>query len=307
MPIFRPDSSHLTPTGSLKLDFLLGTGGVPGGSLVEIFGPDSCGKTSLCLSIAAEANKLGNRCAFIDADQNLTSNQIHAFGVDPQRTYLVQASQAEQTMDIMERLIRSQAFGVIILDSIDALVPASERISPYGDERIMEIDGILSRSLSKLTALLQRSQTTLILTRMQTASQRTVYHKLSQNTSRLALKLHATISIQLETISYLTRQRSTYGYQVLVNLKKNRFGPCPRTTKLDIMYNDGIIKLGDILDLGLHLKILTKSSQGIFYKDHVLGIHREESLDFLRSAPLVCQQIEKDIRQILFSKNFEND
>ncbi len=301
MTILKPDNPIIISTGSLILDIALGKGGIPGGSIVEILGPSSSGKTSLCLSILAEAAKLGEYCAFIDADQSLTITQLRTFGVDLQQTFVAQTSQAEQALGIMEHLIRSQAIRIIVLDSIDSLVPMAESASKFSDETTNPVDKLFSNFLSKINPILRRSQTILLLTRSQPAPNKTVYHKLSQNTARLATKLHASILMQLESPSNLVENKHSSGWRVLVNLKKNKFGPCPRTIKLDIMYNDGILKVGEIFDLGLQLQIIKNLPGRYLYQSQVLGNSKQESLDFLKSSLLVSRKIEEEIRQIIFS------
>jgi recombination protein RecA len=301
MTILNTDNPILISTGSLILDIALGNGGIPGGSIVEILGPSASGKTSLCLSILAEAAKLGEYCAFIDADQSLTITQLRTFGVDLQHSYISQTSQAEQALGIMEHLIRSQAIRIIVLDSIDSLVPIAESTSEFSDAPTNLLDKLFSNFLSKIDPILQRSQTILLLTRSQPSSNKTVYHNLSQNTARLATKLHASILMQLESPSNLVENMRSNGWRVLVNLKKNKFGPCPRTIKLDIMYNDGILKVGEIFDLGLQLQIIKNLPGHYLYQSQVLGNSKQESLDFLKSSLLVSRKIEEEIRQKIFS------
>ena len=302
MPQLQPDFSSIIPTGSINLDYALGKGGIPGGSIVEILGHDSSGKTSICLSIMAEANKLGHMCAFIDADQTLTNTHLIPYRLDPKLVYLAQTWQAEKALDIIEQLIRSQAFKILILDSIDTLVPEKDFVLPDYSEQSVGFYQLFSHALNKFTPLLNKSKTILIFTQLLAEKPKTIYHNLSQNTSRLAPKLFTSISIQLETINHITEKNLTAGWQVLATLKKNRFGPCPGRTKLDIMYNDGIIKFGEILILGLQLQILQETTDSILFQGQVLGANKEESLDYLRSSPQTCQKIEGEIRQILFSR-----
>ena len=298
----RQVSSHITPTGSLKLDFALGNGGIPGGSIVEILGPHSSGATSLCISMMAQANRQGKACAFIDSDQSLTHSHLKAFNVDPQLTCISQITQTEQALDMIEGLIQSHAFGIIFLDSINSLVPASELLLPLTINQVSKSDRILSRGLSKFEMLLRQTETTLVITNHQQPTRGAIYHELAKNTSRLAIQLHAAIRVHLEFISFIKENQIIKGFQIQVNLKKNRFGPCPQATKLDIMYNDGIVKFGDILDLGLYLRILTNSSNQIYYQEQLLGASYQQSLLFLKAAPHISLEIEKEIRQLLFSE-----
>ncbi|HSQ26093.1 MAG TPA: hypothetical protein VLM80_03105 [Anaerolineales bacterium] len=298
----RQVSSRITPTGSLKLDFALGNGGIPGGSIVEILGPDSSGTTSLCLSLMAQANRQGSACAFIDSDLSLTHSHLKAFNVDPQLTYISQISQTEQALDMIERLIQSHAFGIIFLDSINSLVPASELLLPLTINQVSKSDRLLSRALSKFEMLLRQTEKTLVITNHKQPIRGAIYHELAKNTSRLAIQFHAAIRMHLEFKSLIKENQIIKGFQIQVNLKKNRFGPCPQATKLDIMYNDGIVKFGDILDLGLYLRILTNSSNRIYYQGQLLGASYQQSLLFLKAAPHISLEIEKEIRQLLFSE-----
>lgn len=298
----RQISSHITPTGSLKLDFALGTGGIPGGSIVEILGHQSSGTTSLCLSIMAQANRQGYACAFIDSDLFLTHSHLMAFDVDPQLTYISQISQTEQALDMIERLIQSHAFKVIFLDSINSLIPASEHLLPLSINQVSKSDRLLSLALSKFDMLLRQTETTLVITNHKQPTRGAIYHELARNTSRLAIQLHAAIRMHLDFLSWIKENQLIKGFKIQVNLKKNRFSPCPQATKLDIMYNDGIVKFGDILDLGLYLRILANSSNQIFYQGQLLGASYQQSLVFLKAAPRICLEIEKEIRQLLFSE-----
>lgn len=302
MANLSPDSPIIIPTGSLKLDLALGAGGIPTGSLVEILGSESSGKTSLCLSILSEACKLGKLCAFIDAEQSLTLSRMKSYGLDPDLFHLSQLSQAGRALGIIERLIHSRVFSVIVLDSLNALIPNSDSQIPDSFGSLDHIHKEISVALSKYKRHLSQTNTTVIITRHLFGSARPVYYKLSQNTSRLSVNLHASIILQLEVCSHTIKNGQIEGVQVKASIKKNRFGPCPSMAKLDIMYNDGIIRVGDILDLALQLNILEKSDNQIVYQGQILGDSKEECVDFLLSAPQLCRKIEKEIRQILFSK-----
>lgn len=302
MPDLSLNNSFIIPTGSIKLDLSLGIGGIPVGNLIEIVGPEASGKTSLCLSILSEANKLGKYCAFIDTEQCLTDDRLKTYNLNPDLIFLSQISQAEQALDIVERLVRSQVFSIIILDSINTLFPNLDDTYLDTIDPIEYVDKLISNALSKFNRLLYPSKTTVILTRHIFSSNKTVYHRLSQNTARLAVNLQASIIMQLNTVSHIKIKGQIEGWQTQVQIKKNRFGPCPAKTNLDIMYNDGIIKFGEVLELGLRLQILENRSNLIAYRGLILGKNEEESLDFLKSSPLVSRKIEIDIRQNLFSK-----
>ncbi len=284
------------------MDLSLGIGGIPVGNLIEVLGPEGSGKTSLCLSILSEANKLGHYCAFIDAEQCLTWARLKSYNLNPDLVYLSQTSQAEQALDIVERLVHSQVFSLIILDSMNSLNPDRDETSPNTNEPNERVDKLISNALRKFNRLLNPTKTTVIITRHIFSSNKPVYHRLSKNTARLAVNLQASIIMQLNTISYIKTNGQIEGWQAHVEIKKNRFGPCPAQTNLDIMYNDGIIRFSDILELGLQLQILENKSNHIVYQGLILGKNEAESLVFLKSSPLVSRKIETDIRQNLFSK-----
>ncbi len=293
-------STHL-PTGSLMLDIALGAGGIPGGSIVEISGPTSCGKTSLCLSIMAEANRLGWKSAMIDSDQTLSLEHLHTYHLIPDQCFISQTPSAEQAFSIIETLVRSSAIKVIALDSLSSLVTGSELQANLGTDHSPGVEDQFSRLLSRLGIIIRKTKTILIITCLQDSRKSTVYHKLARHTSRLALKLHANTRIQLKPGLDILEKGTIAGKQVLASLIKNQFGSCCTTVNLDIMYNDGVIKHGDVLKIGLHLKLITESSDLFYYRDQVLGRTIQECTVFLKTNPWVRASIESEIRHILFS------
>lgn len=284
------------PTGSIGLDLAMGNGGIPAGSLVEISGPMCSGKTALCLSIIAQANKLGKQCTLIDSDMSITRKRLETYGVNPEITYISQVTDTKQTLNIIDHLIHSGSIDVVVLDSINALTNNVDTSLYSIQKTSSHPNHQISRALSKIKLKLKRSGAILILTNHSELTQHTIYHKLAENMSRLSVKLHASISMQLELNTGTQEDQDIHGWQVLVKLKKNQVSPCMRQVKLDIMYNDGILKERELINLGLSYGILKKSAEVISYQGQIFGKTIEECLGYLRSTPEVCQEIENLIR-----------
>ena len=285
------------PSGSLRLDIALGTGGLARGQFVEISGGESSGKTTLCQHIIAEAQKLGGLCAFIDVDHCLDPAYAARCGIDPQKLYIAEPQHAEQALEILEALARAGEIAVIVLDSLTALAPRRELQISLGKGAANRSPGLLSHSLRRLNNLIRRNRATLIFTSRVEPKISAAYHDLSANPARMALKLHAGQRLALETVGYIRTDGEISGVQVQVRVIKNKFAPCLPTIKLDIMYNNGIRKAGEIFDLGLQTGVLEDLEGACSYQVTQLGVGRESVIHYLSQNPRLSTSIERDIRQ----------
>ena len=244
------------PTGSLLLDQALGTGGIPRGCFVEIAGPESSGKTSLCLSILAQAQQQGSEAAFIDTDHTLDPRYARNCGVDSDRLILSEPAHAEQALDTLERLAASGALAVIVLDSLTHLVPQIEfstQLDAVPSPSISEdaqdqIDALLALSLQRLSQTIQRTQSTVIFTRQTGYRRGAIYHHLSHHPARLALNLHAALRLELLSKGPIHQEKHIAGHKIEIRILRNRFSPCRQSIDLDIMYGQGFRQTGRALE-----------------------------------------------------------
>ncbi|MBN1146514.1 MAG: DNA recombination/repair protein RecA [Anaerolineales bacterium] len=288
------------PSGSLRLDAALGIGGLARGQFVEISGGESSGKTTLCQHIIAEAQKLGGLCAFIDADHSLDPAYAASCGVDPEKLYLAEPQHAEQALDILETLAQAGEMAVIVLDSLTALTPRRELQISLGKGAADRSQELLARSLRRLSAVIRRKRAVLIFTSRVEQNISAAYHDLSANPDRLALKLHAGQRLALETVDFIRENGEISGIQVQVRVIKNKFAPSLHTIKLDIMYNNGIRKAGEIFDLGLQSGVLENLEGACVFQGTQLGAGRESVIHHLLQNPRLSANIEQVIRQRMF-------
>ena len=296
--------TEVISTGSLRLDTALGVGGIPRGCMVEIAGPELSGKTSLCLSILAQAQRLGEQCAFIDADHNLDLAYAKRCGVDTRQTYVSEPAHAEQALDTLQTLAASGALAVIALDSLNRLVPQAELQAALDTAGSAEsdqdrIDKLVSNTLQRLSQILQHNHTTVLFTRQNSMRRGPIYHQLAQNPARLALKLHAALRLELLPGPPILRAKHPVGHKIGLKILRNRFSPCRQTTDLDIMHEQGIIITGEIFDLGSQLAIIGKQGTAYEFEGQRLGNNPQETIEFLEKHPDVSLVIEQAIRQRL--------
>jgi len=287
------------PSGSLRLDIALGIGGIPCGAYTEISGVDSSGKTTLCLHIISQAQKLGGVCAFIDNDHSLNASFARQCGVQVDQLWVAQPQSTEQALEITETLTQSQALSVIVFDSIDSLVPVSELNLSFGDEIPSAGDTLLSQTLHHMAAIIRRANIAFILTQKTSKQLSSVYHKLIENPGRLAVKLLAELRIELNPMHKLIQNNKIIGEHTQARILKNKYMPCPSAVEFDIMYNTGIIKVGEIFDLGAEIQLIKKFGKRYFYRDLILGEHREAIINYLFENPHVTDELEQVIRQRL--------
>jgi len=284
-------------TGSLGLDLALGIGGIPKGRIIEIYGPESSGKTTLTLQITAEAQKAGGVCAFIDAEHALDVKYAKNLGVDTDNLLISQPDFGEQALEIAETLARSGAIDVIVIDSVAALTPKAEIEGDMGDSHMGLQARLMSQALRKLTGVLHKMNTTVIfINQIRQKIGGMSYGSNETTTGGNALKFYASIRIDIRRIQTLKQGEDPIGNRVKAKVIKNKVAPPFKQAEFDIMFGEGISKMGEIIDYGVKLDIIDKAGAWFSYKDQKLGQGRENSKIFLKDNPEICRQIELEIR-----------
>jgi recombination protein RecA len=295
------DAQHLQvkaiPTGSLALDLALGIGGVPRGRVTEIYGPESSGKTTLCLHIIAEAQAAGGICAFVDMEHALDPTYAERIGVDVNSLYIAQPDTAEQALEITESLVRSGALDVVALDSVAALVPKSEIEGEMGDSFVGLQARLMSQALRKLVGAIKNTDTAMLFTNQLREKIGVMFGSPETTTGGRALKFYSSVRIDIRRIQAIKQGEETVGNRTRVKVTKNKVAPPFRQAEFDIMYNEGISKVGDILDLGVNMGIIDKRGAFFRYRDGILGQGRENAKQFLRENPAIAYEIELTIRE----------
>ncbi|PKN91654.1 MAG: recombinase RecA [Chloroflexi bacterium HGW-Chloroflexi-6] len=285
------------PTGSLSLDIALGVGGLPRGRITEIYGPESSGKTTLCQHIVAEAQKMGGTAAFIDMEHALDPGYAAKVGVDIDNLLVSQPDTGEQALEIAETLVRSGAVDVVVIDSVAALVPRSELEGDMGDSTMGMQARLMSQALRKLSGAINQTKTMVIFTNQLRQKIGVMFGNPETTTGGQALKFYATVRLDVRRIQSIKLGAEIIGNRTRVRVVKNKVAPPFRTAEFDIMYNEGISKEGDVLDLSTQLEIVQKRGAFFSYGDIRLGQGRENSKEFLRQNPEVALEIETTIRQ----------
>jgi recombination protein RecA len=295
------DAVHLhvdaIPTGSLAVDIALGVGGIPRGRVTEIYGPESSGKTTLCLHTVAEAQKRGGVCAFIDMEHALDPSYAARIGVDVDNLYVSQPDTAEQALEIAEALVRSGALDVIVLDSVAALVPRAEIEGEMGDSHVGLQARLMSQALRKLSGAIKQSNTVMVFTNQLREKIGVMFGNPETTTGGRALKFYASIRLDIRRIQSIKAGGETVGNRTRVRVTKNKVAPPFREAEFDIMYDEGISKVGDILDIATELGVIEKRGAFFRYQDELIGQGRENAKQFLRENPAVAAQIENIIRE----------
>ena len=284
------------PTGSLSLDIALGVGGVPRSRVIEIFGTESSGKTTLAYHIAAQAQRQGGTAAYIDAEHALDKSYAARCGVDVDALYLSQPDDAEQALEIVEYLVRSGAVDVVVVDSVAALVPRSELEGDMGDTHVGLQARLLSQALRKLTAAIGRSNTAVIFINQLREKVGVVFGNPEVTPGGRALKFYSSVRIDLRRIESIKQGGDITGSRVRARVVKNKVAPPFRSAEFDIMFNRGISLEGDLVDLGVDYGMLTKSGAFYSYGDTRLGQGRENAKGFLARETDLLQRLEADIR-----------
>ena len=284
------------PTGSLSLDMALGVGGIPRGRVTEIFGPESSGKTTICQHIVAEVQKRGGTAAYIDMEHALDPNYAARCGVDVEKLLISQPDTGEQALEIAEALVRSGAVDVVIVDSVAALVPRSEIEGDMGDATMGMQARLMSQALRKLSGAIKQTNTAVVFTNQLRQKIGVMYGNPETTTGGMALKFYASVRLDVRKIQGIKEGQDTVGSRTRVRVVKNKVSAPFRTAEFDIMYNEGISKFGDLLDLAAQAEIITKRGSHYLYKEERLGQGRENAKAFLRQHTELAAEIEALVR-----------
>jgi recombination protein RecA len=285
------------PTGSLGLDIALGVGGLPRGRVIEIYGPESSGKTSLTLHVIAEAQKKGGVCAFIDAEHALDTVYARKLGVNLEDLLISQPDTGEQALEITDTLVRSGAVDVLVVDSVAALTPRAEIEGEMGDSQPGLQARLMSQALRKLTASIARSQTTVIFINQIRMKIGVMYGSPETTTGGNALKFYASVRLDIRRIGSIKEHDEVTGNQTRVKIVKNKVAPPFKQVEFDIMYGEGISKTGELIDLGVKAGVVEKSGAWFSYDSQRLGQGRENAKNFLKNNPQIAGRIEQEIRE----------
>jgi recombination protein RecA len=284
------------PTGSLSLDLAIGVGGIPRGRITEIYGPESSGKTTICQHIVAEAQKLGGTCAFIDMEHALDPVYAEKVGVDIDSLYIAQPDTGEQALEITETLVRSGAIDVIVVDSVAALVPRSEIEGDMGDATMGMQARLMSQALRKLSGAIKQTNTAVLFTNQLRQKIGVMFGSPETTTGGQALKFYCSVRLDIRRIQSIKVGTDVIGNRTRVRVVKNKVAPPFKTAEFDIMYNEGVSKMGDLLDLATEMEILTKRGAFYSYNETRLGQGRENSKAFLKENPDMAAELEAAIR-----------
>ena len=286
------------PSGSLGIDISLGVGGVPRGRITEIYGPESSGKTTLCLHVVAEAQKTGGICAFIDMEHALDPAYAGKIGVDIQQLYVSQPDTGEQALEITEHLVRSGALDVIVVDSVAALVPRAEIEGEMGDSHVGLQARLMSQALRKLAGAIKQSNVCVIFTNQLREKVGVMFGSPETTPGGRALKFYASVRIDIRRIQQIKHAGDVVGNRTRVKIKKNKVAAPFKECEFDIMFNQGISKSGEIIDIGTELGIIDKRGAFYRYDDELLGQGRENAKGFLQSNGRTSDVIEDQIRRV---------
>ncbi len=284
------------PTGALSLDIALGVGGFPKGRVTEIYGPESSGKTTLALHVVAEAQKAGGTAAFIDAEHALDTNYAERLGVDVDNLLVSQPDFGEQALEIAEILIRSGGVDVIVIDSVAALVPRAEIDGNVGDSHVGLQARLMSQAMRKFTGVLNRSNTVLIFINQIRMKIGVMFGNPETTTGGNALKFYSSLRLDIRRIGQIKDGQEIIGNRTKVKVVKNKVAPPFKLAEFDIIYGEGISKVGDMLDLAVDLEIIEKSGSWYSYKDERIGQGRENAKRFLAEQPEMCAEINNAVR-----------
>ncbi len=295
-------------TGSLDLDIAIGIGGVPRGRIIEIYGPESSGKTTIALHVIAEAQKEGGIAAFIDAEHALDPNYAKKLGVDIDNLIISQPDTGEQALEITEALIRSGAIDVVVIDSVAALVPKAEIEGEMGDSHIGLQARLMSQALRKLAGAISKSNATCIFINQLREKVGVMFGNPETTSGGRALKFYASIRLDVRKIDSIKQGEEILGNRTRVKVVKNKVAPPFKQAEFDIMYGEGISKEGSIVDAGVNAGIINKAGSWFSYNDIKLGQGRENAKEFLRQNPEIYQEIEDTVRKKYgLSKKGKND
>ena len=293
-------------TGCISLDIALGIGGIPKGRVTEIYGPEASGKTTLCQHIVAEAQKSGGVCAFIDMEHALDARYAAKVGVDVEEMYISQPDTGEQALEIADSLVRSGAIDVIIVDSVAALVPRAELEGDMGDATMGNQARLMSQALRKLSGAIKQSNTAMVFTNQLRLKIGVMFGNPETTTGGQALKYYASVRLDVRKLQAIKSGQQIIGNRVRVRVTKNKVAPPFRQTEFDIMYDQGISRAGDLLDLGVEHEVIDK--RGAFYSfgETRLGQGRENSKEYLNQHTDIATEIEKSVIEIAVPEDVTN-
>ncbi|MCE1254052.1 MAG: recombinase RecA [Anaerolineae bacterium] len=284
-------------TGSLSLDIALGVGGIPRGRITEIYGPESSGKTTLCLHLVSETQKFGGTAAYIDMEHALDPTYAARLGVNLDNLFISQPDTGEQALEIVETLVRSGAVDLIVIDSVAALVPRAEIEGDMGDSPMGMQARLMSQALRKLSGIINQTKTAVIFTNQLRQKIGVMFGNPETTTGGQALKFYASVRMDIRRIQSIKMGAEIIGNRARVRVVKNKVAPPFRTAEFDIMYNEGISKVGDIIDLATQLDIVSKRGAFFSYGEIRLGQGRENTKEYLRQNPDLAAEIEAQVRQ----------
>ncbi|MFO7679307.1 MAG: recombinase RecA [Chloroflexota bacterium] len=295
------DAQHLQvetiPTGSLSLDIALGVGGVPRGRVIEIYGPESSGKTTLCQHIIAEAQKRGGICAFVDMEHALDPGYAAKCGVDVNNLYISQPDTGEQALEIADALIRSGTMDIVVVDSVAALVPRAEIEGDMGDAHVGLQARLMSQALRKLSGAIKQTNTVVIFTNQLRTKIGVMFGNPETTSGGNALKFYASVRLDIRRIQAIKAGNDVVGNRTRVKVKKNKVAPPFTECEFDIMYNEGISRTGDVLDLAVINEIINKRGAYFRYGETLLGQGRENAKEYLAENPAMLLELENLVRE----------
>jgi recombination protein RecA len=287
------------PTGAISIDYALGVGGMPRGRVIEIFGPESSGKTTLALQVIAEAQKLGGMAAFVDAEHALDASYAQKLGVDIDNLLVSQPDNGEQALEIVEVLVRSGGVDVVVVDSVAALVPKAEIEGEMGEAQMGLQARLMSQALRKLTGVVSKSKTCLIFINQLREKIGVMFGNPETTTGGRALKFYSSVRVDIRRIASIKDGDTVVGGRTRVKIVKNKVAPPFREAEFDVMYGEGISRTGDLLDLAVDKRIVEKSGAWFAYAGERLGQGRENAKQFLKENPDICKAIEDRVRREL--------
>ena len=285
------------PSGCLELDFALGVGGIPRGRIIEIYGPESSGKTTIALHIIAEAQKLGGTAAFIDAEHALDPVYAENLGVDVDELYVSQPDTGEDALEICETLVRSGAMDVVVIDSVAALVPKAEIEGDMGDSHVGLQARLMSQALRKMTGIISKSNTILVFINQLREKVGVMFGNPETTTGGRALKFYASIRLDVRRIDSIKNGSEVVGNRTRIKVVKNKVAPPFKTAEFDIIYGEGISKESSVLDLAIANKIISKSGAWYYYGDMRMAQGRDNARLFLKDNSELCDEIEAKLRK----------
>ncbi len=292
---------EIIPTGALALDIALGVGGIPRGRVVEIYGPEASGKTTVALHMIAQAQKAGGYAAFIDAEHALDPSYAKKLGVDIDNLLISQPDNGEQALEIADALVRSGAIDIIVIDSVAALVPKAEIEGEMGDTHVGLQARLMSQALRKLTGIISKSRTTAVFINQIREKVGVMFGNPETTTGGRALKFYASIRLEVRKIESIKQGNDVVGSRTRVKVVKNKVAPPFKQADFDIMYGEGISREGSLVDMGTELEIINKSGAWYSYGSNRLGQGRENVKEFLKENAPVADEIESKIREILLA------